>query len=263
MSGPIAVEEGNTITMNVGDPDPGVEIHDTFIVGLSGDVTRDDQAINKAYLDFKLTEAGQGDAKEYRLETDANLRSTPMIQLVDNEDMYSDVAMIAGANIEITSAASAMNFKVKDSPSFTNITASGDIDGGTVSGATVAGSIGDFEKIHVTHYIKEYVREQSWSSSAVVVDYTACPTHLLNWDGSSTVGMVIISPPTGLGFSVTVMVKKVAGSFPYSFDTSAIMWAGGEPPEPDMSVTGSYDVYTFISTKDDKWLGFVAGKDMA
>ena len=95
------------------------------------------------------------------------------------------------------------------------------------------------------------------------MDYTACPTHLLNWDGSSTVGMVIISPPTGLGFSVTVMVKKVAGAFPYSFDTSAIMWAGGEPPEPDMSVTGSYDVYTFISTKDDKWLGFVAGKDMA
>jgi len=110
MSGPIAVEEGNTITMNVGDPDPGVEIHDTFIVGLSGDVTRDDQAINKAYLDFKLSEAGQGDSLEYRLETDANLRSTPSIQLVDNNDMFSDVSMIAGTGMRITSGPSSMTF---------------------------------------------------------------------------------------------------------------------------------------------------------
>ena len=110
MSGPIAVEEGNTITMNVGDPNPGVEIHDTFIVGLSGDVTRNDQAINKAYLDFKLSEAGQGDSLEYRLETDANLRSTPAIQLVDNNDMFSDVSMIAGTGMRITSGPSSMTF---------------------------------------------------------------------------------------------------------------------------------------------------------
>lgn len=105
MSGPIAVEEGNTITMNVGDPDPGVEIHDTFIVGLSGDVTRNDQAINKAYLDFKLSEAGQGDALEYRLETASN-----KLKLLDNNNVSSDVSMVAGTGMSITSGSGSLTF---------------------------------------------------------------------------------------------------------------------------------------------------------
>jgi len=44
--------------------------------------------------------------KQYRLETDANLRTTPEIQLVDEDDMFSGVQMIAGEGIEIHSGAS-------------------------------------------------------------------------------------------------------------------------------------------------------------
>ena len=58
------------------------------------------------------------DGMEYRLETDANLRSTPMIKLVDSNDMYSDVAMIAGDGISITSQPSGMRFDVTGGDSY-------------------------------------------------------------------------------------------------------------------------------------------------
>ena len=44
----------------------------------------------------------------YRLETDANTRGMPSIQLVDQDDNYSDVTFHAGEGVEVTSQASAL-----------------------------------------------------------------------------------------------------------------------------------------------------------
>ena len=48
----------------------------------------------------------------YRLETDANTRSVPQIQLVDQDDEYSNVVFNAGDGISITSVGSGLNFAV-------------------------------------------------------------------------------------------------------------------------------------------------------
>lgn len=48
----------------------------------------------------------------YKLETDANVRSVPQIQLVDQDDEYSNVVFNAGEGIFITSVGSGLNFAV-------------------------------------------------------------------------------------------------------------------------------------------------------
>ena len=48
----------------------------------------------------------------YKLETDGNTRSVPQIQLVDQDDEYSNVVFNAGDGISITSVASGLNFAV-------------------------------------------------------------------------------------------------------------------------------------------------------
>lgn len=45
----------------------------------------------------------------YRLETDANTRSVPQIQLVDQDDNFSDVVFNSGDGISITSVGSGLN----------------------------------------------------------------------------------------------------------------------------------------------------------
>ena len=54
--------------------------------------------------------------KEYRLETDANLKSTPQIQLVDNEDNFSDVEFVAGDGLEISSGPSKFIIGLAEEP---------------------------------------------------------------------------------------------------------------------------------------------------
>ncbi len=56
------------------------------------------------------------DIRQYRLETDANLRSTPQIQLVDDQDNFSDVEFVAGDGLEITSGPSKIIIGLADGP---------------------------------------------------------------------------------------------------------------------------------------------------
>ena len=50
----------------------------------------------------------------YRLETDANTRGLPSIQLVDSDDNYSDVQFHAGEGVEVTSQASALTVSLSE-----------------------------------------------------------------------------------------------------------------------------------------------------
>ena len=76
---------------------------DTTIFATSKEVAEADQLLQ-----------GQIDAippsNTYRLETDANTRSVPQIQLVDQDDNFSDVVFNAGEGISITSVGSGLNF---------------------------------------------------------------------------------------------------------------------------------------------------------
>lgn len=54
--------------------------------------------------------------KEYRLETDANFKSTPQIQLVDNEDNITDVEFVAGDGVEISSGPSKIIIALAEEP---------------------------------------------------------------------------------------------------------------------------------------------------
>ena len=76
----------------------------------TGDIADLDVRVTKNEGDIETLEA-----KSYRLETDANLRATPMIQLVDQDNMYSDVAMVAGSGINIVSGPSSMTFSATES----------------------------------------------------------------------------------------------------------------------------------------------------
>lgn len=79
------------------------------------------QAINNiatvGYVDDQLG-GGGGSApwREYRIETDANLRSTPQIQLVDDQEQFSDVEFVAGDGVEITSGPSKIIIGLAEEP---------------------------------------------------------------------------------------------------------------------------------------------------
>ena len=122
-----------------GDPGttPDMSTYATKAYSDAGDVTTLDDS--KAYTDAEI--AGIPAGKTYKLETDANLRATPQIQLVDENDMFSDVAMVAGTGMSITSGASSMTF---DSTTY-NLGLSGtdillnDSDGGDTSVSLIEG----------------------------------------------------------------------------------------------------------------------------
>lgn len=84
-------------------------------------------------------------AKEYRLETDANLRGAPAIKLVGSDDNFSDVSFHAGTGLAITSQASALTVELSES----FLSEHGQIDQNRQDIALIKGALSDKMEIEL------------------------------------------------------------------------------------------------------------------
>ena len=116
----------------------------------------------------------------YRLETDANTRSVPQIQLVDQDDEYTNVVFNAGDGISITSVGSGLNFAVDtsiipDTDDFATKTELADADAATLDAAKsyTDSAIDDIEIPSTDNFAtKTEVEEADAATLKAANDYT-------------------------------------------------------------------------------------------
>jgi len=172
-----------------------------------------------------LTNLPEG--KTYRLETDANLRSVPQIQLVDEDDNFSDVQMIAGTGMSIASSASAITFNC-------------DVAGGVQLNNNQSWTYGQYNEQKA-----DAVKAGSGISTRYSWDAQAKPVMSLSDNSTAT---YIASPyaPTVNGMFISITWVSYGGGQVWSFSDDFDSKLG--PPED----TGENVTRVFVS-RFGKW----------